>query len=301
MTILIVGGSGRVGKEVTLALARRGLKVSALLRGGLNHPRSGELSAAGVDIIEGDLAKAESLKPAMKGVETVICSATSMPSGVNDGLRRVDHEGTLALIDVAEREGVKKFVYISYSGNIRFDSPLEVAKRDCEDRLKRSQMQTVILRPSMFMEVWLSPMLGFDPANGSARVYGPGTAKMSYISSSNVAEFAVETATRVLNERHTVLEVGGPEAVPQLDAVRIFGEAFGKELKIESVPVESIRAQHKSFDPVARTFGALMLAYVEGDEVVNAAETAGQYGVKLRSVAEFASSAAAQQLAAMRG
>lgn len=299
MSILIVGGSGRVGGEVALALSSRGLKVSALLRKGLAHPRSTELTGAGVNVAEGDLCEAESLRKAVKGVKTVICSATSMPSGANDGLRRVDHEGTLALIEAAEREGVGKFIYVSYSGNLRFDSPLEIAKRDCEDRLARSKMQTVILRPSMFMEVWLSPMLGFDPAHGSARVYGAGTGMVSYISSSNVAEFAVETATRATSERHTVLELGGPEALSQLEAVRIFGEAFGKELKTEFVTVDAIRAQHKSFDSVARTFGALMLAYVEGDVVVNAVETARQYGVRLRTVFEYACKAAAQQPAAM--
>jgi uncharacterized protein YbjT (DUF2867 family) len=164
----------------------------------------------------------------------------------------------------------------------------------------RSKMQSVILRPSMFMEVWLSPMLGFDPANGSARVYGDGTGKVSYISSSNVADFAVAAATRPLTGKSTTLELGGPRALSQLEAVRIFVQAFGTDLKIENVPVDTIRAQHKSFDPFARTFGALMLAYVEGDEIVDAVETARRYGVSLSSVAEHAATVAAQQHATTR-
>src|SRR5208282_6367957 len=99
--------------------------------------------------------------------ETVICTATSMPAGADDGLRKVDHDGTLSLIEAAERQGVKRFVYVSYSGNSREDSPLETAKRDCENRLLNSKMQAVILRPSYFMDMWLSPALGFDPVNGS--------------------------------------------------------------------------------------------------------------------------------------
>jgi uncharacterized protein YbjT (DUF2867 family) len=208
MSILMVGGSGRVGKEAALGLANRSLKVRALLRGGGEHSKSAELMVAGVEVIDGDLGKAESLRTAAKGIDTVICSATSMPSCADDGLRRVDHEGTLALIEAAEREGVKRFMYISYSGNIRFDSPLEVAKRDCEDRLKRSKMQAVILRPSFFMEVWLSPMLGFDPANGTVRIYGPGTGKISFVSSSNVADFVVAVASSDWSEKSAVLELG---------------------------------------------------------------------------------------------
>ena len=301
MSILIVGGSGRVGREAALALSGRGLNVGVLLRGGREHPKAGELSGAGVKIVDGDLCKAESLRTAVKGIGTIICSATSMPSGENDGLRRVDHEGTLALIEAAEKAGVKRFVYVSYSGNIRFDSLLEVAKRDCEDRLTKSKMKVVILRPSYFMEVWLSPMVGFDPVNGSVRVYGTGNGKLSYISASNVADFTVAAATRVIAEKSTVLELGGPEALSQMEAVRIFGDAFGKDLKVEDVPVEAIRSQHKSFDPVARSFGALMLAYANGDEIVGAVETAREYEVRLKSVAEYAASVASRQAAAIHG
>ena len=145
-----------------------------------------------------------------------------MPTGANDGLRRVDREGTLALIDAAERAGVGKFVYVSYSGNITEPSPLALAKRGCEARLRESPMQTVILRPSFFAEVWLSPALGFDAVNGKARVYGPGTAKVSYVSAFDVAAFAVAAAARDYTTRSTTLDLGGPEALSQLDVIAIF-------------------------------------------------------------------------------
>src|SRR5436190_12222614 len=56
-----------------------------------------------------------------------------------------------ALPILAERGGTRKFIYASYSGNLRLDSPLETAKRDCEHRLFQSGMDVVILRPTYFM------------------------------------------------------------------------------------------------------------------------------------------------------
>jgi uncharacterized protein YbjT (DUF2867 family) len=289
MSILVVSGSGRVAKDAALQLSKRGLPVSALMRGGANHPVSAELLEAGVKIVAGDLASPESLRKAVKGFDTVICSATSMPSAANDGIRRVDHDGTLALIDAAEEQGVKRFVYVSYSGNVNLNSPLEKAKRDCEDQLFASRIQAVILRPSYFMEVWLSPMLGFDAANGSARIYGSGERKVSYISSADVADFAVAAATNKFADQNTTLELGGPEALSQLDAVKVFEQQLGNTIKLEHVPVEALRAQYESADPLQRTFGALMLAYAGGDVVRDAAANAQRYGVGLRSVAEYAS------------
>jgi uncharacterized protein YbjT (DUF2867 family) len=182
MPILVAGSTGFVGGEVALRLAQRKLQTRALIRGGAAHPKANRLQDAGIEIVNGDLTLPETLDAACRGIDTVVSTVTSMPSGANDGLRRVDHDGTLALIAAAERAGVKKFVYISYSGNIREESPLETAKRDCENRLLKGPMQAVILRPSYFMEVWLSPALGFDPRSGSARIYGSGEAKVSFIS-----------------------------------------------------------------------------------------------------------------------
>jgi NADH dehydrogenase len=212
-----------------------------------------------------------------------------MPSCANDGLHRVDHQGCLALIDAAKQAGVKKFVYVSYSGNIREDSPLETAKRECENRLLQSPMQAVILRPSYFMEMWLSPALGFDPANAAARIYGDGQGKVNYISAFDVADFAVAAATRDYASKNHILEMGGPDALSQLDAVGIFEQKRGQKFKLDYVPLDALRAQHSSTDPLQKTFGALMLGYTRGDVIPGAVAVAQEYGIRLRSVAEYAS------------
>jgi len=212
-----------------------------------------------------------------------------MPAAANDGLRRVDLEGTLALMEAAERAGVQRFIYTSYSGNLRFDSPLETAKRSCEDRLLKGRMQAIILRPSYFMEMWLSPLLGFDPEKGSARIYGSGEAQVSYISAFDVAEFAAAAAVKKIVQRQTILEMGGPETVSQLDAVRIFEQAVHKKIAVEHVSLEALQQQHRAAtDPLQKTFAALMLGYAQGDVIAGARETAEQYGVRLRSVTEYA-------------
>jgi uncharacterized protein YbjT (DUF2867 family) len=289
MSVLVVGGTGNVGGATTLALARQGQKVTAMLRGGTNHPKAKQLADAGVRIVEGDLWNHDSLGDAVRGMEAVVSTATAMPAPPPDGIRKTDHEGTLALIRAAEAEGVKRFVYCSYSGNIHDDSPLQTAKRECEQRLNESRMHTVVLRPSYFMEVWLSSLLGFDPTNGSVRIYGPGDERVSYIASSNVAEFLVGALGAKLDVNHAVFDLGGPEALSQLDAARIFEQETGRKFRVDHVPMEAIQAQHQSSDPVQKTFGALMQAYARGDIIVDAVQNAKRFQIKLRSVAEYAS------------
>ncbi len=296
MVILVAGATGFVGQAAALRLRQHGNQVRGLVRGGDTHPKAKDLQAAGIAIVEGDLTSPESLAAACVGTESIVCTATSMPAAANDGLRRVDLEGTLALIEAAERAGVQRFIYTSYSGNLRFDSPLETAKRACEDRLLRGRMQAIILRPSYFMEMWLGPHLGFDPEKGSARIYGSGEAKISYISAVDVAGFAAAAAVKKVDKRQTILEMGGPEAVSQLEAAGMFEQALQKKIAVEHVPWEALQQQHETAtDPLQKTFAALMLGYAHGDVIAGARETAEQYGVRLRSVAEYASGFRAQR------
>jgi len=256
------------------------------VRGGIHHEKAAPLTSANAEVFDADLTKPETLPSACAGVDTVLCTATSMPHGKDDGLRRVDHDGVLALIDSAERAGARHFVYTSYSGNLRVDSPLETAKRSCEHRLLASKMRATILRPSYFMEMWLSPALGFDPANSRARIYGPGDAKVSYISFQDVVSFAVAAAAKPQG-KSAILEMGGPEPLSQLDAVAIFERALGKKIALEEV-LAALDEQHRSTDPLQKTFAALMPSYAKGDIIPGSQETPRRYGVTLHSVSEYA-------------
>ena len=284
---LVVGATGLVGQQIALGLRRQGRVVRALVRGGTQHEKAASLIAAGIEIIDADLTKPETLPAACAGIETLLCTATSMPHSKDDGLRRVDHDGALALIDCAERSGVQHFVYTSYSGNIREDSPLETAKRDCEKRLLAARVRATILRPSYFMEMWLSPALGFDPASGRARIYGSGDSKISYISFHDVVAFALAVAA---NPSHpsAILEMGGPEPVSQLDAVAIFERLLGRKCELEKVPLAALEDQHRSIDPLQKTFAALMIGYAKGDAIPGSLDTSRMYSVTLHSVSGHA-------------
>lgn len=283
---LVVGATGLVGGAVTRQLRRQACDLRALVRGGASHQAATSLAQAGVDVVAGDLGDPLALAGACRGIDTIVCTATSMPAAGGDALRRVDQDGVLGLIAAAERAGVRRFVYTSFSGNIRIDSPLTRAKRACETRLAESPMQSVILQPSFFMEVWLGPHLGFDAARAHARIYGDGTAGVSYVSALDVAAFAASAATAP-GELREVLQIGGPEPLTQLGAVATFERKLGRSFSLEHVPVEALEAQHQSSDPLQRTFAALMMAYAIGDNVVHSRQTADRYGVKLRTVEDF--------------
>jgi uncharacterized protein YbjT (DUF2867 family) len=173
--ILVVGATGLLGGEICHHLSAAGHSVRALVRPTASKDRVERLRVLGAELFTGDLKDRASLDAACAGAEVVITTAsTTLSRQPDDTISSVDQNGQLQLIEAAKASGVSRFIYVSYSGNHAIDCPLTTAKRTVEQALRDSGLTYTILRPSYFIEVWLSPALGFDVANARARIYGAG-------------------------------------------------------------------------------------------------------------------------------
>lgn len=286
--ILVVGATGRLGSAICRSLVERGGTVYGLVRASSPPASVAALEALGVTPVVADIDDPESLGEACSGCDAVVSSMTAMGrAGSGDTIERVDRDGQLAVIAAAADEGVERFVYVSYSGAIGKDDPLTLAKRAVERTLKHSGMSWTVLRPSCFMESWLGPDLGFDFAAGRARVFGDGNQPISWISLDDVAAFAAE-AVDSEEARNAVVELGGPEALSPLEAVRIFEAVSGRPFEVEVVPEAALReALARARDSREKSFAALMLAYAKGN-AIPMEDTAGRFGVDLTSVRDYA-------------
>ena len=263
--VLVAGATGVLGSEIVRRLTERGEKVRAMVRGTSAPEKVERLEKAGVQIVRADLKDPRTLDAACTGVNAVISTVTTiLTSQPGDSFEATDGEGNRALIDAAKKAGVGKFVFVSFDTSECPDIPLSNAKKSVEDHLKESGLDYTILHPSFFCESWLGPMLFADPAAGTAKVYGKGTEKLRYVTVADVAEFAVQSLSRPAAHNATI-PVGGPEAISQRDAVRIFEEAYGKKFNVIEIPEEALEAQWISAqNPFDRTFAGLMLGLARG-------------------------------------
>jgi NADH dehydrogenase len=286
--ILVVGATGLLGGETCRRLRARGDPVRGLVRKTSDSTKVQKLKTLGVEIAQGDLKDRASLDLACRGVNTIISTAsTTLSHQPDDSIAGVDQDGQLRLIEAARQAGVWQFIYVSYSGNIEVDCPLHTAKRTVERRLHESGMIYTILRPSVFMEVWLSPGLGFDFTNGTARLYGSGQRPISWISLGDVAEFAVQCVGHPA-ARNAVIELGGPEALSPDDVVRTFEQVTGRHFQTEHVPETALEAQWRgAADPLQKSFAALMLGLTHGDSI-DMRQTLKTFPVQELTVREYA-------------
>lgn len=285
--ILVVGATGFLGMEICRQLTAAGKNVSGLIRKSSAVEKTNALKQWGVQTIIGDLKEMASLTNALQGVDTVISTASSTLSRAEgDSIQTVDNEGQSNLVDAAISAGAKQFVFVSFTFNAS-EFPLQAAKRRAEKKIMESKMTYTILKPSFFMEAWLSPAVGFDFPNAKATIYGDGTNKISWIAIQDVAAFAVAAVDNP-SMKNKIIEVGGPEALGPKEVVDIFQKSLNKSFELQFIPLVALEAQLSAApDDMSKTFAGLMLFYAAGHDV-DMTEKQKLVAVKMKSVKEHA-------------
>ena len=296
---LVVGATGLLGSAICIRLRQRGKNVKAMVRPSARPEAVGRLRDAGVDLVSGDLKNPESVRSACEGASAVISTASSTLSRQQgDSIATVDMQGQLDLVRSAKDGGVQHFTFVSIPRSPVRESPLTRAKYRVEQELSESGMPYTILAANYFMEVWLSPALGFDYLNRKALVFGNGQQLMSWVSLEDVAEFAVRCADTPAAS-NSILEIGGPEDLSPLEVIRIFEHSAGGPFAVQHVPEDVLLAQlEHTEDPLSETFCKLQLEYLHGC-LMNTSDALRMMPIRQKTIRDYAAEVIGSRAAAV--
>lgn len=239
---LIVGATGSLGGRITRGLLAQGKAVRILAR---RNPLSEELARqgrantvqslerAGTQSVYGDLKDRASLETAVRGIDTIIATATATARGGDDTVPAVDLHGMLDLIEAARKAGVKRFICTSIYGSVNgHPLPLFDIKAMCEAALEQSGMEYTILWPAVFMEIWIGMVVGMPlMAQQPVTLIGQGDHRHNMVSEADVAAFALAAVDnpRAANQR---ISIGGPASYTWTEIVDRVGRAMGVQLPV---------------------------------------------------------------------
>lgn len=139
MTILVTGGTGTVGAEVTRHLAAAGQQVRALTR----SPETASFPP-GVTPVKGELADIDALRAGLDGVSGLFLLSAVSPDELT---------GTLLALDLAHQAGLRNLVYLSVIHADRYLAPPHFAAKVAAERvIEDLDLPATILRPGYYMQ-----------------------------------------------------------------------------------------------------------------------------------------------------
>lgn len=153
VTVLVIGASGFVGRQVARALLADGHTVRCLAR---DPARVHDLADAGCEVVQGDVLDAASVESALAGVQAAyICIHTLSPQNANasgQGFMGVEMTGLQNIVRACRPHGVRRLVYVTAIGTSP-DAPSAWLRGrwGTEQFLLTSGLDVSIIRPGMIV------------------------------------------------------------------------------------------------------------------------------------------------------
>ena len=232
MSLLIIGGTGTLGRQVVLQALTKGYQVRCLVR---NFRKASFLREWGVELVYGDLTKPETIPPCLKGITAIIDASTSRAEEF-DSLKKVDWEGKLYLLEAAKVANIKKFIFFSAQNAEQFENiPLMKVKNGIEIKLKESGIPYTIFRLTGFyqglIEQYAIPIL----ENLPIWVTNENT-YVSYMDTQDVAKFCLRSLQIPQTTNKTFL-LSGVKGWVSSEIINLCEQLAGQKAKVQRVPL----------------------------------------------------------------
>lgn len=236
MKVLVVGGTGTLGRQI----ARRALDQGHQVRCVVRSPRKAAfLQEWGCELTRGDLLEPESLDYALEGQEAVIDAATARPTD-SESIYTIDWQGTLNLLEACGRAGLKRFVFLSLlNAEKHRDVPLMDIKFCLEQVLQASPLDYTILQGVAFMQGVIGQFAIPVLENQTVWVSGSPT-PIAYMNTQDVARFAVASLDRPETVRQS-FPVVGPRAWTTSEVTQLCEKYSGRSARTYRVQPFLIR------------------------------------------------------------
>jgi uncharacterized protein YbjT (DUF2867 family) len=238
--ILVTGGTGFVGPKIVHALRAAGHDVRALVR----KPERG--AALGVELVEGDVTDAASLRRAVEGCDAVV-HLVAIILGKPADFERVMAQGTRDLVAAARDAGVRRFVLMSALGvseKTKELTPYYRGKWDMEQAVRGSGLEHVIFRPSFVfgsdggaLQVFIR-QVRWSPVTP---VIGDGKKEIQPIWVDDVAAYFAKGVDLPAAANRT-FELGGPDVVTWNELYARIATGLHKRRGRLNLPVGLVRA-----------------------------------------------------------
>ena len=242
MSLLIIGGTGTLGRQVVLQALTKGYQVRCLVR---NFRKASFLKEWGAELVYGDLLRPETIPPCLKGITAIIDASTSRATEL-ESLKKVDWEGKLFLIEAAKVGNIQRFIFFSAQNVEQFENiPLMKVKNGIEIKLKESNIPYTIFRLTGFyqglIEQYAIPILENLPIwVTNEKTY------ISYMDTQDIAKFCLRSL-QIPKTKNQTFVLTGSKSWASSEIINLCEQLAGQQAKVQRVPVFILKLVSRFF------------------------------------------------------
>jgi uncharacterized protein YbjT (DUF2867 family) len=236
MSLLVIGATGTLGRQVVLQALSKGYSVRCLVR---SLRKAQFLKEWGAELVYGDLSVPETIPPCLRGITAIIDTSTSRPNDETI-MKQVDWDGKLALIEAAKIAKIKHFVFCSVLNLEQFlEIPLMQMKKGIEIKLKESGIPYTIFRLTGFYQGLIGqyaiPILENQPIWITSE-----NTSVSYMDTQDIAKFCLRTLQLPKTKNKTYF-LGGPKGWLSSEILALCEQLAGQKAEIKKIPIPFLK------------------------------------------------------------
>lgn len=261
-TVLVAGGTGRLGTLLVRGLAARGVEVRVLTR---DPGRAAHLAGERIEVVTGDVRDPVCAMTAVAGVDAVVSAVHGFAGPGRDSLKKVDLDGNTHLIDAARATGAE-VVLMSVVGAAS-DSPFELfrMKHAAETVLAASRVSATVVRSTAFLELWMELLTSTGGRSNRPLIFGRGQNPINFVSVRDVAAL-LELVTTDQGTRGQTLEIGGPDNFTMDELARMVVARRGESAEPRHIPRAALHIMAATVGRVRPELGRQARAALAMDE-----------------------------------
>mmetsp|Transcript_18474 Transcript_18474/g.51836 ORF Transcript_18474/g.51836 Transcript_18474/m.51836 type:complete len:355 (+) Transcript_18474:134-1198(+) len=229
-SILVIGGTGTLGRQVVRRALDEGYAVRCIVRPRLTP--ADFLREWGATTVQADLSDPTTLPATMVGINAVIDCATARPE---ESAEKVDWEGKVALIQCAQAMGIQRYIFTSiFNCDKHPKVPLMNIKSCTEKFLESSGLNYTNLRLCGFHQAVIGNYA--VPILEDKSVWGTNDeTRTAYLDSQDVARMTL-AALRSDKTIGRTLTLSGPKAWSTQEVIELCEDLSDSRAAVTTVP-----------------------------------------------------------------